>query len=102
MIPITLHPFLLPLALAVWALDSYLFALTARCLLGRIRTRSGQRLGDALRPFTDAPPQYVSQVLTARSRRNYPSWLPWLLVVVSVLLVRQALVALILLGTAAH
>ena len=82
----------LPIVLLVWALDSYMFILALRLILGSARSIHSSRFYLALPQLTDGAAHRVDAWLARVRGKSNPAWLPWLVVVTTLVLVRHALV----------
>ena len=80
-----------PLLLAVWAIDIYLLLVSLRLITAQIPSISKSGFSRNLRQFTDPVIDVVRRKLT---KYRVP-WLPWLIVILSGLVIRQVLIAII-------
>jgi len=81
-----------PLILAVWCIDLYLLLAAICFVLSRIDRTQTNSLRLTLQKFTDPMPEAVRRRLEARRSKPTPSWLPWLIVVLGCLVLRQLLI----------
>ena len=91
-----------PLVLLIWALDLYLFLAAARLLAGRFSGQKAAQLCSGLQPFTDPMPHAVERWIASRTRRSIPTWLPWGIVIVAAMFVRQSLAWVIVAALGGH
>ncbi len=89
--------FAVPLILIVWSMDMYLLLLSARVVLSRLSDKRTNKLSSYLMLFTDPPVQAVKQWIEQQALRRTKQWVPWVVVVVTSLVVRHLLVLLIVL-----
>lgn len=92
MIVITNNILVLPLILATWAIDAYLFVLSLRFILGRIRSNRTVNFYLNLQLLTDPFPQAVGQWLSQQRKLPTPAWIGWLIVILGLLVARYLLV----------
>ena len=85
-----------PLVLAVWALDTYLFLVVARLILGKVRAPTANRYCSTLSALTDGVPRFVDRCLWRWRHQPSPDWLPWVTVICTGLILRQVLASLVL------
>ena len=83
--------FALPVLLAIWAMDLYLILASIRLILPQIHGDRSNRWCTTLQQFTDPIPMAAHRWLSARRARPVPNWLPWLVVGVGVIVIRQML-----------
>ena len=81
-----------PLLLAVWAVDIYLLLVSIRLIITQIPSISENDVSRYLRQLTDPVTDIVRRKLT---KHRAPSWLPWLIVILSGLVIRYVLIAII-------
>jgi len=96
MIPLTFNILALPVVLTLWALDTYLFLATTRLILRHFTTPAANRYGSVLGQLTDGVPRLVDSLLCRWRQRPSPSWLPWLIVLGTGVVIRQILVSTII------
>lgn len=89
-----------PLVLLLWAVDLYMVVLAIRLIAGRLSGHRARELCACLRPFIDHWPSAVGKWMTPWMIRPIPPWLPWAIVAVGVLTIRQALACLVVLALA--
>ena len=80
-----------PLLLAAWALDMYLFLCSVRLASGLLRHPAAAKVRAALQPLTDPLSEALSRRLSARFGRPLRGWVPWLLVFLMGMVLRQLL-----------
>ena len=80
-----------PVVLAIWALDSYLFAVSLRMLLELRAGRKNDSVFTTLRALVDDLPAFVGAWAARYRCRPCPNWLAWVVVLVVVVVVRQPL-----------
>ncbi|GEM_PF-5227556 len=88
--------FMLPLLLAIWAVDIYLLLAAIRIVLPWIRGDPPRRWCRAIERFTDPIPLALHQWLARRRTTPIPNWVPWLIVIISCLVLRHLLIAIVL------
>ena len=81
-----------PLLLAVWAVDIYLLLVSIRLIAAQIPSISESGFSQCLRQLTDPVTDMVRRKLT---KHRAPPWLPWLIVILSGLIIRYVLIAII-------
>ena len=82
--------------LAIWALDSYLFAVSLRMLLELRAGREDDSALTTLRTLVDGLPTFVGAWVARHRCRSCPNWLAWVVVLVIVIVVRQLLLCVVL------
>lgn len=85
-----------PLILVAWALDMYLFLCAVRLVSGLLRHPAAAKVGAALRPVTDPGPRALENWLRRKAKGTPRPWVPWLIVCLGAVVLRQALVALVI------
>lgn len=86
----------LPLLIAIWAIDSYCFALLLRGALTPFARQGPAAVTlDRLRELTDGLVDWTRTALEARRRGRLPAWAPWGAVIFGMLALRQILVLLL-------
>ena len=83
----------LPMILLIWAIDIYLLLAGIRLILRHIPAASGVCQGIA--KFTDPVPDAIGRWLTSRRHKPVPTWLPWLLICIAAVLIRQLLILMV-------
>ena len=91
----TSNVFAAPLMLAMWVIDVFIFLACMRLVLGRVTGEWAGRVVEGLAPITDPIPQALGRYLVSRRKRAAPTWLPWLCLLVTTVIVRYALLAAI-------
>ena len=81
-----------PLLLAVWAIDFCLMVITVRLIIAQIPSISESGFSQCLRQLTDPVTDMVRRKLT---KHRAAPWLPWLIVILSGLIIRYVLIAII-------
>ena len=94
MIIYTNNIFAAPLLLAMWAIDVYLLLVSIRLIAGQIPSISESCFNRNLRQLTDPLANMVTEKI-AKHKDRVPLWLPWFIVILSGLVIRQALIAII-------
>ena len=92
----TTNPLNVPLLVLLWIIDCYLFLAVVRLLLHRRKAPKAVAIHSTLRTVTDYLPQAVHGWISSRRTRPTPSWLSWLLVISTVIIVRHLLAWLII------
>ena len=92
MIIYTNNIFAAPLLLAMWAIDVYLLLVSIRLIAGQIPSISESCFNRNLRQLTDPVADMIRRKLT---KHRATMWLPWLILVASGLIIRQLLIAII-------
>ncbi|NLX15200.1 MAG: hypothetical protein GXY44_16350 [Phycisphaerales bacterium] len=87
---------MLPLALALWAINTWLFIASLRLLLGQLSATQHSRFCLCLAELTDPPIMAVHQQMLRWLQRSIPAWLPWLLVFSAVVIARHLLLLFII------
>ena len=82
------------LALPILAIDLYLLLAGVRLITSRIPVTAGA--SSSLAGLTDAFPNLIGSWLTRKRRKSIPRWLPWLIVAVAAMIIRQLLFLMIL------
>ena len=82
----------LPLILLVWALDAYLLIALIRLVLGGVRAMQSKPLYLCLQQLADGIPNRVDRWIAGWREVSNPSWLPWLVVLVSLIVIRHLVV----------
>lgn len=88
----------LPLFLAIWMVDVYLFMVLLRFIMGRVACCNSDSFRAFLQDITDAVPNKVGDWITRQGHQGIPSWVPWVFVVVGAILIRQVLLVLVVLA----
>ena len=83
----------LTLALAAWALDSWLFLIALRLSLGWIGAVRTATAYSSIQDLTDPLRDLAERGLSAKTGRIAPSWILWPMVVLALVLARQILTA---------
>jgi len=91
MIIYTTSILVLPIVILIWVLDTYLLLVAARHLLRCLSGDRAVRACSCLQQYTDPPADAVHHWLRSRRVRAVPSWLPWLLVITAVVVLRHLL-----------
>jgi hypothetical protein len=81
-----------PVLLLVWGIDLFLLLAGIRVVLARISAASS--ICHSLQQVTDPLPNAIGRWIAARRREPAPRWLPWLIVALAALIVRQLLALL--------
>lgn len=82
----------LPLILLVWVLDAYLLIAFVRLVLSRVSGMQSKPLYLSLQQLTDGIPSRVNRWIAGWRDVSNPSWLPWLVVLVSLIVIRHLVV----------
>ncbi len=82
----------LPLIVIVWAMDTYLFIASLRLVLGRVTAMQSKPLYLSLQQLADGIPNRVDRWIAGWRDVSNPSWLPWLVVLVSLIVIRHLVV----------
>ena len=88
------------LMMILWAADSYLFMVSLRLMLGLLPAIRSSRFFFGLREVTDGIPRRVDEWLTTWRRRSSAPSLPWIIVIVTTVIIRYVLRLLIMSGRA--
>jgi hypothetical protein len=86
-----------PLALVLWAIDIYVFLAGIRLIAGRLSGPKAAEVCSWLRQATDSLPHGVEVWMAAHTARPVPRWLPWVVVIVAAILVRNLIGLMIIL-----
>lgn len=81
-----------PLILIVWTIDTWLFLASLRLILGRVARIRDNQLYLSLRALTDGIPTCVDEWLALQRLQRNPRWLPWLVVLSGVVVIRHLLI----------
>ncbi len=92
----TTHVLAAPLVLIVWCIDVYIFMSSVRLILGRLRGAGLAKLRLVLQQFTDGIPQALYVWMSAKAGKPVRAWVPWLIVMVSCLILRHVLIWIVL------
>ena len=87
-----------PLVLLVWLIDTYLFIVTVRLVLGQVGTADLLAARRTLQQITDPPARAVHRWISRRRNRPTPIWVAWPVVLLGGLILRHLLLAIILAG----
>ena len=85
----------LPLALAVWATDSFLFLAGLRLALGHWPTARAHGAYKALEQITDPVLQAFERWIVMHTARTPKPWVRWVAVVLALMLARSLLVSIL-------
>lgn len=91
MISIPLTPLTMPLVLAIWAIDTALFLIVARSVLGRSRPVSSTQGYRSLRQLTDPMPRFIERLLPGSSWPTLDRRVQWFLLGLLLCVARYAL-----------
>jgi hypothetical protein len=94
MIIYTTNILAIPLLLAVFLTDAYLLLACLRLTSAHLAGEAAQRVCQGLRAVTDPLPAAVGRLLGRGQAKTVPAWLPWLVVVSGVVIVRYVLLCL--------
>ena len=83
-----------PCLLLVWALDAYLFVIGVRLVAGQFASARSSDWHRGLRQLVDGAPCCVEKWLARQPMRFRPAWLPWVIVVVIGVLLRELLLCI--------
>jgi len=89
------NPFCLPLLFMVWVIELYLFAAFIRLVMTQIPTARQSNLYQQIRLLTDFMPEAVAKRLPKGKEQPSPTWLAWLIVLVSGIILRHLLIIII-------
>lgn len=84
--------FNLPLLIAIWLIEAYLFLAMVRLILANVPSGRQSRLYQQVKLLTDLLPNLVGQHLAKVSSVSVPSWLSWVIAILLLCLTRQILV----------
>ncbi len=84
--------FNLPLLIAIWLIEAYLFLAVARLILTNVPSGRQSHLYQQVKLLTDMLPNFISRHLTKVSSALVPPWLPWVIAILLLCLTRQILV----------
>ena len=87
-----------PLVLIVWLIDTYLFIVTVRLVLGQFGTANLLAARRTLQQITDPPARTVHRWISRRRKRPTPVWVAWPVILLGGLILRHLLLAIILTG----
>ena len=96
MIAIPLNLLSVPFILAIWALDSTLFVVALRLALRKSSRAQAMPTYHALKKLTDPLPRFVERRLHHSEIDTDRPWLPWFLVVLTLVVSRYLLLGLLL------
>ena len=85
----------LPLLFIALCIDFFIFLVGLRLLLTCFHGAGANRLRQELQQFTDPVPQKVAGWICSCYDKSPPSWLPWILVLVSFIIVRHLLLMIV-------
>ena len=88
------NPLIVPFIALIWSADAWLWLASIRLVLGRI-VSSNNSVCNALERLTDPLPKQVERSLSKWTNKQLPHWLPWLIVFVGLIVLRQLLLQLI-------
>jgi len=89
------NPFCLPLLFMVWVIELYLFAAFVRLVMTQIPSARQSNLYQQIRLLTDFMPEAVAKRLPKGKEQSSPTWLAWLIVLVSGIILRHLLIIII-------
>ena len=92
MIIYTTNILALPLMLLIWIVELFLVLSAIRLALSHLSNVRAQGACTALQRYTDPVPEAIHGWLSRRWQKPVPAWLPWLIVIVSSLLLRHFLI----------
>lgn len=84
--------FNLPLLIAIWLIEVYLFLAVVRLILANVPSGRQSRLYQQVKLLTDMLPNFISRHLAKVSSASVPPWLPWVIAILLLCLTRQILV----------
>ena len=87
--------FNLPLLIAIWLIELYLFCAVARLVMARISSARQSHFFHNMKLLTDFVPDALSRRLRARQSRSLPSWVSWSMVLATAFIIRQALILIV-------
>lgn len=96
MITVPLNLLSIPFILTIWALDSMLFLVVLRLALRKSARVQAMTIYQALKQLTDPLPLLVKRKLRQPEIEIDRPWLPWFLVVLTLLTSRYLLLGLLL------
>ena len=85
-----------PALFVVWLLDVYVVLVVFRATVGQLPVIAHSLFGRGIRRLTDTFPQAICRKL--KQPINNPTWLPWLVVMVTAILIRYLTIYLIVDG----
>jgi len=95
----SIDAFAVPPILVAEAVEAYLLMVLLRLILGRFARVQSHPRYLALQQLTDDIPRALDKWLAAKRQQANPQWLPWVIVIVTLLLVRQCVVGIIMVGS---
>jgi hypothetical protein len=87
--------FAVPLLLGVWAIDGYLFMLSLRLVADQVAGARSSEWHRGLCRLVDGPPRVVEDWLARQRGRRSPGWMPWVIIIVGIVLLRQLLAGVV-------
>ena len=88
--------FKLPLLLGIWLIDTYYILSVIRIIVANIPEYCDSSLHRRLKHLTDWLPDKVSKCVARASSASIQPWLPWIIAILALLIVRQILVQLVI------
>ena len=85
----------LPFLLIIWLIELYLFAAFIRLVIAQIPTARQSNLYQQIKLLTDFMPEAVAKRLPKGKEPSSPTWLAWLIVLVSGMILRHLLIIII-------
>jgi len=80
-----------PFVLVLWLIDILLIACCVRFLLAQLNTDWARQVFRKLARFTDAIPDAIGYAIAQQGKRQVPTWLLWLIVIISTVFIRSTL-----------
>lgn len=80
-----------PLAVVLWAVDSFLFAICVRVTIGRYSTPRTNRYISSLKTLTDGPWAILDSWIARYRGRAAPAWASWTALLAGLLVIRALL-----------
>lgn len=88
--------FNLPLLIAIWLIEAYIFLTVARLILANVPSGRQTRFYQQVKSLTDLLPNFIRHYLAEVIGASAPSWLPWVIVILLLCLTRQILIWIVL------
>ena len=81
-----------PFVIAVWFIDTYILLINLRLVVGRLSSTRNTIFHLALRQLTEPLYHTANRWLSRWRNQPLPTWIPWLVVIVTALLLRHLFV----------
>lgn len=89
--------FNLPLLIMIWLIEAFLFLAVVRLILANVQSARQGHMYQQVKFLTDLFPDVIGKGLAkVSSSASIPSWLPWVITVLLLLIIRQILVQIVI------